>query len=110
MQYDELGYDTIPESWVMLYEIDIRSVAELQPGRLTLKPQAQPLLLHNGAIGRIVASGLVGHVVSQAAYLASRFVCARCYAARQPAAAELSIPASKSQQAGGQEMLTCSLL
>ena len=59
MQYDELGFNYVPQSWVTLYEADIRSVLGLSQNRLTLKPEAQPVLLNNGTIGRFVAGALV---------------------------------------------------
>ena len=59
VQYDELGFPSIPESWVMLWEADVQSVHDLRDGRLTLKPRAQPLLLRNGAVGRFVSGALV---------------------------------------------------
>ena len=59
VQYDELGFPSIPESWVMLWEADVQSVQDLRDGRLTLKPRAQPFLLSNGAVGRFVSGALV---------------------------------------------------
>ena len=78
VQYDELGLAYMPENWVMLYELDVRSVLQLQTGRLTLQPQAQPLLLCSGGLGRIVASAMVSCLCTSWACQGCTILCLLC--------------------------------
>ena len=93
VQYDELGFPSIPESWVMLWEVDVQSVHDLRDGRLTLKPRAQPLLLCNGAVGRFVSGALVRFPFKAPNLfgLTCKLACT-CELACVPASEQLAVP------------------